>query len=245
MTGRAKSGAKGGVGVEKRLRAEIVKTARAMNTSGLNQGTSGNVSARRKDGGGLFVTPSALDYDGMTADDLIALDWDGAWRPSGATDGADTASRRRARLKPSSEWRFHRDILAARSEFGAVVHAHPVHATALAVHGRGIGPFHYMIAIAGARDIRCAGYATFGTQKLSDLVITALEGRKACLMAHHGIIACGRDLAEALKIAVEVETLAAQFIAASALGPPPELSDEEIDAVFAQIKSVGYFDKKT
>jgi L-fuculose-phosphate aldolase len=122
-----------------------------------------------------------------------------------------------------------------------VVHAHPVHCTALAVHGRGIGPFHYMVALAGGRDIRCAGYATFGTQELSDLVIEALCDRKACLMAHHGLIACGADLDRALALAVEVETLAAQYLAALQLGEPPELTDAQMDDVLAKVaRGYGY-----
>lgn len=201
----------------------VVETARAMNAAGINQGASGNVSARRKDGQGIWVTPSAVAYDAMTASDVVAMDWDGRWRV------------RREDRRPSSEWRFHLDILRARPEFGAVVHAHPVNATALAVHGRGIGPFHYMVALAGGRDIRCAGYATFGTSELSAQVLAALADRRACLMAHHGMVACGRDLGAALALAVEVETLAAQYVAACQLGSPPELSDAEIDAVLEKI----------
>lgn len=201
----------------------VVETARAMNAAGINSGASGNVSARRADGEGIHVTPSSVAYEAMRPSDVVSVDWDGAWRVE------------RAGRRPSSEWRFHLDILKARPEFGAVVHAHPVNATALAVHGRGIGPFHYMVALAGGRDIRCAGYATFGTAELSERVLEALEGRSACLMAHHGMIACGCDLPQALALAVEVETLAAQYLAACALGPPPELSDAEIDAVLAKI----------
>jgi L-fuculose-phosphate aldolase len=163
----------------------------------------------------------------MRARDIVSMDWSGTW-----------AVKQEGR-KPSSEWRFHRDILMARPEFGAVVHAHPIHATALAVHGRGIGPFHYMVALAGGRDIRCAGYATFGTQELSDLVIAALADRKACLMAHHGLIACGPDLDTALALAVEVETLAAQYLAALQLGEPPELTDAQIGEVLAKVRA-GY-----
>ena len=209
------------------LKNEIIETARAMNTTGLNQGTSGNVSARRPDGEGMYITPSGLGYDAMGPGDIVAMDWSGEWQ-------VDEEER-----KPSSEWRFHLDILRARPEFGAVVHAHPVHCTALAVHGHGIGPFHYMVALAGGRDVRCCGYATFGTQELSDLVIEAMEGRKACLMAHHGMLACGRDLAQALRLAVEVETLAAQYLAALQLGEPPELTDSQIGEAIAKFQA-GY-----
>jgi L-fuculose-phosphate aldolase len=204
-------------------RRALVDAAKGSVAKGLNHGAAGNLSLRRPDGQGMLITPSGLDPDGMRPRDIVSMDWTGTW--------AVKAEGRR----PSSEWRFHRDILVARPEFGAVVHAHPVSATALAVHGLGIGPFHYMVALAGGRDIRCAGYATFGTQALSDLVLAALEGRRACLMAHHGLIACGSDLASALSLAVEVEQLAATYVAARCLGEPPELSDSEIDAVLEKI----------
>ena len=208
---------------------KVIETALKMSSAGLNRGISGNVSVRHPDGRGLLITPSGVAYERMTEADIVTMGWDGGWR-------VETEGRR-----PSSEWRFHRDILAARPELNAVVHAHPIHATALAVHGRGIGPFHYMVALAGGRDIRCAGYATFGTQALSDLVLAALEGRRACLMAHHGMIACGADLDAALALAVEVETLAAQYVAALSLGEPPELSDAEIGEVLDKLaKGGGY-----
>ena len=209
---------------DKTLRGDIVATARRMNAIGLNQGMSGNLSVRLPRKRGLLVTPSSLAYETMSPADVVEMRWDGQWT---APEGR----------RPSSEWRFHRDILEARPEFGAVLHAHPVHATALAVHSRGIGPVHYMVAIAGGRDIRCAPYAIFGGQELSDHALAALEGRKACLLAHHGMIACGRDLAQALDVAVEVETLAAQYLAACALGEPPELPDEAIEAVLEKIAS--------
>lgn len=212
-----------------RFARKVIEIALKMNASGLNQGMSGNVSARHPDGQGMLITPSGVAYETMEETDIVFMAWDGTWR-------VETEGRR-----PSSEWRFHRDILAARPELNAVVHAHPIHATALAVHGRGIGPFHYMVALAGGRDIRCAGYATFGTQALSDLVLEALEDRKACLMAHHGMIACGASLDAALALAVEVETLAAQYVAALALGAPPELSDAQIAEVLEKIaKGGGY-----
>lgn len=209
---------------DKALREQIVAFARRMNAVGLNQGKSGNLSQRLPKDRGFLVTPSSLDYDEMDVADIVAMDWKDKWS---APEGR----------RPSSEWRFHRDILDARPEFGAVLHAHPINATALAVHSRGIGPFHYMVAIAGGRDVRCAPYAIFGSQELSDYALQALEGRKACLLAHHGLIACGKDLAQAFDVAVEVETLAAQYLAACALGEPPNLPDAEIDAVLAKIAS--------
>ena len=206
---------------------QIIETARKMNAAGINRGTSGNVSARRPDGQGILVTPSGVEYGVIEEPDIVSVDWNGTWRCP------------RQGRKPSSEWRFHLDILKARPEFGGVVHAHPIHATALAAHGKGIGAFHYMVAVAGGKDIRCASYATFGTQALSDAVLEALKARKACLMAHHGMIACGRDLAQALEVAVEVETLAAQYLAALAIGEPPTLSDAEMDEILRKFDA-GY-----
>ena len=222
--GRATRGGQKKLLKDKALRLEIIATARRMNAIGLNQGMSGNLSARLPRSRGLLVTPSSVAYEAMTPADIVEMRWEGKWS---APDGR----------RPSSEWRFHHDILKARPEFGAVLHAHPVHATALACHSRGIGPFHYMVAIAGGRDIRCAPYAIFGSQELSDHALKALDGRKACLLAHHGLIACGKDLSQALDVAVEVETLAAQYLAACALGEPPELPDAEIQAVLDKIAS--------
>jgi len=205
------------------LKKRIIVTARAMNACGLSQGASGSVSARRPEGEGMYITPSGVPCDAMRVRDIVSMDWTGEWAVKAAG------------RKPSSEWRVHRDVLVARPEFGAVVHAHPIHATALALHRRGIGPFHYRVALAGGRDIRCAAYATFGTEELSAGVIAALEGRRACLMAHHGLIACGADLDKALALAVEVETLAAHYFAALQIGEPPELTDAQIDAVLARM----------
>jgi L-fuculose-phosphate aldolase len=198
------------------LRAEIVATARKMNALGINQGTSGNLSARWGDR--LLLSPSGVDYEAMTPDDVVAMDFDGNWDAAGG-------------LEPTTEWRIHRDLLRERPELGAVLHAHPRYATALACHGREIPAFHYMVAVAGGDSIRCAPYATFGTEELSRSAVQALEGRKACLLANHGMIACGENLAAALALAVEVETLAAQYWHALQLGEPTLLSDEEMARV--------------
>ncbi len=213
------------------LGAEVIATAVAMNDRGINNGTSGNVSARvaEEHGGGMLVTPSGRPYDQLAPGDLIHMAADTTWTTAG--DDRDPG------LRPSSEWRFHLDILLARPDVEAVVHAHPTAATALAIHGRGIGRFHYMVGVAGGHDIRCAPYATFGTPELSANAVAALVDRKACLLAHHGIIAVGSDLAGALGVAVEVEVLAAQYLAASVLGEPPELTAEEMGAVLAKMAS--------
>ncbi|MEM9561022.1 MAG: class II aldolase/adducin family protein [Actinomycetota bacterium] len=213
------------------LAAQVIATAVAMNERGINHGTSGNVSARVDDGdgGGIVITPSGRPYDRLEPGDLIHLRPDTTW----TTVGTD----REPGLRPSSEWRFHLDILAARDDAGAVVHAHPTAATALAIHGRGIGPVHYMVGIAGGHDIRCAPYATFGTPELSANALAALHGRRACLLAHHGSIAIGPDLDSALAVAVEVEVVAAQYLAALALGEPPELTPAQMDAVLDKMAS--------
>jgi len=208
------------------LRRAVIDTARRMNDLGINQGSSGNVGARIS--GGLLVTPSGVPYETLKPIDIVEMDFDGAWRGG-------------AGRRPSSEWRFHRDILAARPEFGAVVHTHAIHATALACQRRGIPAFHYMVAVAGGDSIRCAPYATFGTATLSRNALKALDGRRACLLANHGMIACGADLAGALALAVEVETLAAQYCRVLQLGRPKLLSAAEMARVQAKMRSgAGY-----
>lgn len=204
------------------LRQAVIDAARAMNALGINQGTSGNVSVRFRDG--LLLTPSGVDYETLTPGKIVHMTMDGAWTGT---------------LRPSSEWRIHRDILAGRPEFGAVIHAHSPYATALACCGRGIPAFHYMVAVAGGDSIRCAPYATFGGQALSDRALAALAGRKACLLANHGLIACGVDLPQALKIAVEVETLAAQYWRALQLGAPLLLSAAEMERVLEKFRTYG------
>jgi L-fuculose-phosphate aldolase len=205
------------------LRASIVATAREMNALGINRGKSGNVSARTDDG--FLITPSALPYARMEPEDIVAL----------AHDGSATGRR-----IPSSEWRFHRDIYATRPEVAAIVHAHSPFATTLACLDRGIPAFHYMIAVGGGNDIRCAPYATFGTQELSDRAVRALEGRTACLLAHHGMIAIGASLEAALALTVEVEALAEMYWRALLIGEPTLLDGEEMEIVlerFARYRS--------
>ena len=213
-------------GDEPVLRSAIVAAARAMNAGNFNRGTSGNVSARLGGGSipGFLVTPSGLRYDEIGPDDVVFVGMDGQARGS---------------RQPSSEWRFHRDIYATRAEAGAVVHTHGPFSAALACHERGIPAFHYMVARAGGRDIRCARYATFGTQALSDHAIAALDGRRACLLAHHGAIALGRTLEAALALAGEVETLAEMYLRALTLGEPPWLADAEMESVLAKFAEYG------
>jgi L-fuculose-phosphate aldolase len=204
------------------LRREIIATALRMNALGLNRGKSGNVSARF--GTGFLVTPTGIAYESTQPEDIVALTLDGAARGP---------------RRPSSEWRFHRDIYARRPEAGAIVHAHSPFATSLACLGRDIPAFHYMIAVAGGKNIRCAAYATFGTQELSDRALDALEGRRACLLANHGMIAVGASLATALALAVEVEALAEQYWRALQIGAPNLLPDAEMDVVLEKFRSYG------
>ena len=212
------------------LREQLVACARRMQASGINQGTSGNLSVRIP--GGMLITPSSLPYEQMQPADLVALDLTG--QPLVNPEPG------RPQRRPSSEWRLHADVLARRPEVQAVLHCHSIHATALACHGKDIPPFHYMTAVAGGHDIRCAPYATFGTQELSDGVVQALEGRLACLMAQHGQVAVGPTLERALALAVEVETLARIYLQALALGEPPLLSAEQMEQVRHQFRSVLY-----
>lgn len=207
------------------LREAVVHAARRMNTLGINQGTSGNVSARTQ--GGLLITPSGVPYDAMGPDDLVSL----------AIDGTVLAAPP-GRL-PSTEWRLHSAIFRNRPDLAAVVHAHPPHATVLACLRREIPAFHYMVAVAGGSTIRCAAYATFGSQQLADNALDALVDRRGCLLAHHGLVACGRDPAEALALAVEMETLAAQYWRALQIREPDTLPDEEMELVLQQFATYG------
>ncbi|MGB0670273.1 MAG: class II aldolase/adducin family protein [Rhodospirillales bacterium] len=209
-------------GVTHQFRVDVLETARAMNRLGINQGMSGNVSRRVHDG--MLITPSGMDYDKAKPDDIVPMDFSGNWE---------------GRLKPSSEWRFHGDIYAARTDAHAVVHTHSTHATALACLRRPIPAFHYMVAVAGGTNIRCAPYATYGTQNLSEYVLKALDGRKACLLANHGLICIEAGLEKALALAVEVETLARQYLAALTVGEPTLLDETEMAVVIERFKTYG------
>ena len=209
------------------LAATVLATARAMNASGINRGSAGNVSARCA--GGFVITPTGMAYESCTAADMVHVGLDGS--VSAATP-----------RKPSSEWRFHRDIYAARPEAGAVVHTHSPFATALACQGQGVPAFHYMVARFGGSEVRCAAYATFGTQELSDAIIAALDRRCGCLMAHHGMVVFGRDTEHALALAVELETLCEQYWRVLQLGGPKLLSAAEMDSVLAKFASYGQQD---
>ncbi|PKO83703.1 MAG: class II aldolase [Betaproteobacteria bacterium HGW-Betaproteobacteria-11] len=215
------------------LAADVLATARAMNASGINRGTAGNVSARCTEG--FLITPTGMDYALCEPADMVKVGLGGTPEPA-SPDGAFN------RRRPSSEWRFHRDIYLARSEAGAIVHTHAPFATALACQRQGIPAFHYMVARFGGADVRCADYATFGTQALSDAIVKALAGRSACLMAHHGMLACGRDLARALALAIELETLAEQYWRVLQLGVPKLLDADEMARVLEKFTTYGQQD---
>jgi len=207
-------------------REAVIEACRELTRRGLTHGTSGNVSLRR-DENTFFISPTGMAYEALLPQDIPLLQLDGRWY---------------GHRRPSSEWRFHRDIFHSRSDVAAIVHTHSRFATALACHGRGIPAFHYMVAVAGGADIRCAPYRTFGTQALSDAAIVALEDRRACLLGNHGLIAVGADLPAALSLAGEVENLAAQYCAALAIGEPRILDESEMRTIIEKFRHYGQQD---
>ena len=205
------------------MKEQLVKAAQKLVALGLNKGTSGNCSVRHE--AGFIITPSGVDAEEMTANSMVNMQLDGSFE---------------ANQKPSSEWFFHRDIYQQRPEVSAVIHTHSMFATTIACLHKDIPPFHYMIAITGGDSIRCAPYALFGTQALSDVAMLALKDRKACLLANHGMIATGASLEEALSITVEVENLCEQYWRLLQVTPtPPLLTENEMQAVFQQFKGYG------
>lgn len=194
------------------LREELIRVAREMSRRGLNRGTSGNVSVRVPEG--LLITPSALAYDAMSAEDVVLLTPDGR-----VLEGERT---------PSTEWRLHAGVLAGRPEVDSVVHAHSTFCTALSCLRRDIPAFHYMVAVAGGDSIPCSRYATFGTAALAAAAHEALTDRMACLLANHGMLALGSSPATALALAEEVETLAGLYWRALQAGEPVLLSEQEM-----------------
>lgn len=206
-------------------RQQLIDTALAMNRSGINQGTSGNLSVRS--GTGMLITPSGIPYRALALEDIVYVD------DSGQPDGA---------RQPSSEWRIHHDIYHQRKDAEAILHAHPTECVALACMNRAIPPFHYMVAVAGGKNIRCAPYATFGSQQLSDHVLQALQDRKACLMANHGLVCLAGRLEQALSLAIEIEQLARAYLRCLAVSDPVLLDDAEMDRVLLKFKSYGLQD---
>jgi len=205
------------------LAQSVIDTALNMSSSGLSAGRSGNVSVR--DGERVLITPTGMAYEDLAPTDIVSMALDGSVPPGSR--------------KPSSEWHFHAAIYAARSDVDAIVHTHSIAATALACLEEGIPAFHYMVAAAGGHDIRCAPYATFGTEELAKFAVEALIDRKACLLAHHGVIACGATLPKAYDLAVEVETLADQYGRAQALGAVSLLGPDEMKRVIERFRHYG------
>jgi L-fuculose-phosphate aldolase len=205
------------------MQNQLLKITQKLAELGLNKGTSGNCSVRFEDG--FLVTPSGMGVEDMTPASMVQMQFDGSFEQS---------------KKPSSEWRFHRDILQSRPEINAVIHTHSMFATTLACLHKDIPPFHYMIAVTGGDTIRCAPYALFGTQVLSDHALAVLYHSKACLLANHGMIALGRDLDDALAVTVEVENLCEQYWRILQIEPkPPLLTEQEMRDVFQQFKGYG------
>ncbi len=208
------------------LRQDLLDTALQMNAVGINQGSAGNVSVRSEDG--YLITPSGMPYDECLPEDMVQM----------TLEGEASGSR-----KPSSEWRFHQDLYRARQDADAIVHVHSTFATTLACLGKEVPSFHYMVAVAGGKTIRCAPYHTFGTQELSDVVVEAMKDRKACLMANHGMLAMGPNLKKALAMAVEVEKLCEIYWRVLQLGGGTMIEDAEMDHILEKFKSYGQFSK--
>ena len=204
------------------LRRDLIETAIEMNRCGLNRGTSGNLSVRHGDG--FLITPSGMPYSELQAADLVFVSDDGRFE---------------GEYRPSSEWRIHRDVYRAREDAGAILHAHPVHCTALACLRKPVPAFHYMVAVAGGKEIPLAGYATFGGQALSDNVLAALGSLDACLMANHGLICLASEMQRALALAVEVEQLAHSYLLCLAAGEPSLLDDDEMERVLTRFRDYG------
>jgi len=209
---------------EKLARRAVIDTALAMSRSGLSPGRSGNVSRRFK--GGMLITPTGMAYESLRPRDIVFVNAKG--------QVPDKKSR-----KPSSEWRFHLAAYKARPDMLAVVHTHSLYATVLACAHKSIPAFHYMVAVAGGRDIPLVPYDTFGTKELAEHVATGLAERDACLMANHGQIAVGKNLCAALELAHEVEVLAEQYAKALALGEVHILPDDEMTRVLERFKRYG------
>ncbi|MEH6403576.1 MAG: class II aldolase/adducin family protein [Sneathiella sp.] len=212
---------------DEKLKQDLLATAREMNVVGINQGSAGNVSVRTD--AGYIITPSGMLYEDCEPIDMVNMNMQGDWS---------------GEKKPSSEWRFHQDIYEARADVKAIVHVHSTFATTLACLGREVPSFHYMVAVAGGKTIRCAPYHTFGTQELSDVVVAAMANRHACLMANHGMIATGPNLKKALAMAVEVEKLCEIYWRTLSIGGGVMLNDAEMDHILEKFKSYGQFSAK-
>jgi len=205
----------------KNLRSEVIKYAKMLNSKKLSALRSGNISARYKDG--FLITPSGVKYSSLKSKDIVFVSHKGEFDKKKGI--------------PSSEWRFHQDIYKNKIEAKAIVHAHSNYATAISTHEKGIPAFHYMVAMAGGNDIKCAKYATYGTRKLSKNILKALRLRNACLIGNHGQIAFSKNLSKAFELAEEVENLSNQYIKALKIGKPKILSSKEMSKVLSKAKN--------
>ena len=210
---------------EMEKRQAVIEFCRALNSTGLNQGTSGNISIRHKDG--MLISPTSRPYSSLEPEDIVFV---------------DAEAKSTGKYEPSSEWRFHKDILDSRQDVNAVVHAHPAYCTTLAIMGMRIPAIHYMLAVFGGPTIRCAPYEIYGSDALSKAALAALEGRKACLLAHHGMISVGSSIEQAFWLAGELEALARQYHGCLVLGEPPLLTDQQIQDVIDKINGYGLSD---
>ena len=208
-------------------RNQIIKYSLKLNSTNLSPLRSGNISLRgiEEDKEGYLITPSGKKYETLKPEDIVFMGLN------------DEEEKNDSANKPSSEWRFHRDIYVNKENAKAIVHAHSPHATAVSSHGRSVPPFHYMIALAGGDDIKCSEYATFGTEELSKNVIKALENRSACLMSNHGQVAFGKNLEDAFELAQEIENICHQYINTIKLGDPKILSSSEMDVILEKVKN--------
>ena len=201
---------------------ELIKTCIEMESRGINQGTSGNLSIRYKNS--FLITPSSISYNDMTPEDIVEMDWEGGFIGK----------------QPSSEWRFHRDILKNRNDINVVLHCHSINATSLSCHNKDIPAFHYIVGLAGGNNIRCAKYATFGSQELANNALIAIKDRLACLLGHHGMICLGKTFKEALMLGCEVEAMAKMYIKALSIGNTDILTKEEMDIVVKRMERMSY-----
>ena len=204
-----------------KIEAEIIKYSKMLNSKKLSALRSGNISVRYKNG--FLITPSGKKYSSLKNKDIVFVSLDGSFDIKKGI--------------PSSEWKFHQDIYNNKKKAKSIVHAHSINATAVSTHKRGIPPFHYMVAMAGGNDIKCAKYATFGTRNLSKNILKALKGRKACLIANHGQIAFDENLPKAFELAEEVENISLQYITSLKLGKPKILSIKEMKKVLSKAKN--------
>ena len=205
----------------RKIKAEIIKYSKMLNSRKLSALRSGNISVRYEEG--FLITPSGKKYSSLKTKDIVFVSLEGKFDNKKGI--------------PSSEWQFHQDIYKNKKEAEAIVHAHSTNATAVSTHKRGIPSFHYMVAMAGGKDIKCAKYATFGTRDLSKNILKALKGRKACLIANHGQIAFETNLPKAFELAEEVENISLQYITSLKLGKPKILSKNEMKKVLSKAKN--------